>query len=186
MAVWEALAVEAHGLRSVHCRGREHAGPSGASAGAAFARSSRCDPSVDAPFVARENFRIVVARSRMLPSVRPHMRAFLSSLFHRSLLHVYWSRLRISRQSKAELSLRQVFPANLTSGGTMSPPRSRIRDGRAPGGWHHSVRRRLSCQAGQRRHPLGSVRPCQSTARGSTSDVDQHPGFMTAPSGTTP
>jgi len=28
-------------------------------------------PSVDAPFLARENFRIAVARSRMLPSVRP-------------------------------------------------------------------------------------------------------------------
>jgi hypothetical protein len=31
-------------------------------------------PSVDAPFLARENFRIAVARSRMLPSVRPLMR----------------------------------------------------------------------------------------------------------------
>jgi len=31
-------------------------------------------PSVDAPFVARENFGIVVVRSRMLPSVRPLMR----------------------------------------------------------------------------------------------------------------
>lgn len=56
------------------------------------------------------------------------------------------------------------FPANLTSGGMMSPPRSRIRDGRAPGGRHHSVRRRLSRQAGQRRRPLGSVYPCRFTA----------------------
>lgn len=31
-------------------------------------------PSVDAPLQARENFRIVAARSRMLPSVRPSMR----------------------------------------------------------------------------------------------------------------
>jgi hypothetical protein len=30
-------------------------------------------PSVDAPFLARENFRIAVVRSRMLPSVRPVM-----------------------------------------------------------------------------------------------------------------
>ena len=32
------------------------------------------NPSVDAPFWARENFGIVIARSRMLPSVRPLMR----------------------------------------------------------------------------------------------------------------
>jgi len=33
----------------------------------------------------------------------------------------------------------RAFPANLTSGGTASAPLSRIRDGRAPGGQHHSV-----------------------------------------------
>ena len=33
--------------------------------------TGRLVPSVDAPLQARENFRIVVARSRMLPSVRP-------------------------------------------------------------------------------------------------------------------
>jgi hypothetical protein len=49
--------------------------------------------------------------------------------------------VRLTRSTKAELSSRQVFPANLTSGGTESPPRSLIRDGRAPGGRHHSLRR---------------------------------------------
>jgi hypothetical protein len=44
---------------------------------------------------------------------------------------------------KAELSSAQDLPANLTSGGTLSPPRSRIRDGRAPGERHHSMRRHL-------------------------------------------
>jgi pimeloyl-ACP methyl ester carboxylesterase len=46
-----------------------------------FSRRYRCVvynargyPSVDAPFQARENFGIVAARSRMLPSVRPLMR----------------------------------------------------------------------------------------------------------------
>ena len=36
----------------------------------------------------------------------------------------------------------KVSPANLTSGGTASAPLSHIRDGRAPGGRHHSIRRR--------------------------------------------
>ena len=37
----------------------------------------------------------------------------------------------------------RALPANLTSGGRISPPRSRIRDGRAPIGRHHSIRRRF-------------------------------------------
>src|ERR1051326_7695215 len=41
------------------------------------------------------------------------------------------------------LVMGRVLPANLTSGGKIFPPRSRIRAGRAPGGRHHSVRRRF-------------------------------------------
>ena len=58
------------------------------------------------------------------------------------------------------LVMGRVLPANLTSGGKIFPPRSRIRAGRAPGGRHHSVRRHFSHQAGQRRHPLGHRCPC--------------------------
>src|SRR4249919_532529 len=71
------------------------------------------------------------------PCVRPHMRALASSYFILTLLRF----LRLNRSTKAELPSTQVFPANLTSGGTESSPRSRIRDGRAPGGRHHSLRR---------------------------------------------
>src|SRR5271166_3909469 len=45
------------------------------------------------------------------------MRGIRVKLFHRGLLHVYSSWLRISLQSKAELSSQAGhFPANLTSG----------------------------------------------------------------------
>src|SRR6476619_3442737 len=40
----------------------------------ASAQSTGCFPSVDAPFQARENVGVVVARGRMLSSVRPLMR----------------------------------------------------------------------------------------------------------------
>ena len=103
---------------------------------------------------------------QLRPYVRPHMRASLVKLFlHPRPLRVCapW-RISIVFQGGALVTAGH-FPANLTSGGTMSLPRSRIRDGRAPGGRHHSVRRRLSRQAGQRRRPLGSVCPCRFAAR---------------------
>ena len=71
--------------------------------------------------------------------------------------------------------------SRLTSGGTMSQP-PRIRDGRAPGGRHHSIRRRLSRQAGQRRRPLGSM-PGPLYSPGLIRLVNQGIGFSTAPSG---
>ena len=43
----------------------------------------------------------------------------------------------------------------------------------------------FSCQAGQRRRPLGSMCPRRFCSPGSTSEADQHARFMTAPSGTT-
>jgi hypothetical protein len=95
------------------------------------------------------------------PCVRPHMRAFASSYFILTLLRF----LRLNRSTKAELPSTQVFPANLTSGGTESSPRSRIRDGRAPGGRHHSLRTMRRHQAEQRRHPLGSVCSGRRAAR---------------------
>ena len=55
----------------------------------------------------------------------------------------------------------RVFPANLTSGGTMSAPLSRIRDGRAPGGRHHSVRRHLRARPDNGDAPLD---PCARAA----------------------
>jgi hypothetical protein len=71
--------------------------------------------------------------------VRPHMRAGLVKLFHGVTLQsrnlMAWHQY-CPRQSSHS---RRAFPANLTSGGTASPPLSRIRDGRAPGGRHHSV-----------------------------------------------
>ena len=64
----------------------------------------------------------------------------LVKLFHHNiLLGLSVSSFDHPRQSSHP---RRVFPANLTSGGTASPPLSRIRDGRAPGGRHHSIRRR--------------------------------------------
>jgi len=91
-----------------------------------------------APWV-QERFGILTG-GRQRSCVRPHMRAFSSSYFvMRSSARVEGYRGKAS--SKAELSSAQDLPANLTSGGTLSPPRSRIRDGRAPGERHHSIRR---------------------------------------------
>lgn len=84
------------------------------------------------------------------------------------------------------LVMGRVLPANLTSGGKIFPPRSRIRAGRAPGGRHHSVRRRFSHQAGQRRHPPWTQMPMLRRSLGETSEAAQHAWFTTAPSGTTP
>ena len=56
---------------------------------------------------------------------------------------------------------------NLTSGGDDVPTMNHaFGTGRAAGGRHHSIRRRLSRQAEQRRRPLGSMRPGRFTAPG--------------------
>lgn len=85
-------------------------------------------------------------------------------------------------------SRRAGCPANLTSGGTVSRPLSRIRDGRAP--------RRAAplCEDGavrphakQRRRPLGSV--WSGYRLGASSQIrraDHEAGFIVVPSGTTP
>ena len=69
----------------------------------------------------------------------------------------------------------------------MSPPRSRIRDGRAPGGRHHSFRRRLSARPDNGDAPLDR---CARAASGpgliQVATINQDTGFITAPSGTTP
>jgi hypothetical protein len=85
-------------------------------------------------------------------------------------------------------SRRAGFPANLTSGGTVSRPLSRIRDGRAP--------RRAAplCEDGavrphaeQRRRPLGSVwSGCPLGASSQIRRADHEAGFIVVPSGTTP
>jgi hypothetical protein len=66
----------------------------------------------------------------------------LVKLFHHAPPRL-GSKYRGQVSSKVELSSAQDLPANLTSGGTASPPRSRIRDRRAPGERHHSMRRHL-------------------------------------------
>ena len=76
---------------------------------------------------------VVVALGLEQSCIRPHMRVSRSSIFDTAG--------PIDVQGGALVTAGH-FPANLTSGGMMSPPRSRIRDGRAPGGRHHSVRRR--------------------------------------------
>jgi hypothetical protein len=67
----------------------------------------------------------------------------------------------------------------------MSPPLSRIRDGRAPGGRHHS-KRRHSCA-----RPDNGDAPLDPCARAAVQlrlnfQADQEAGFITAPSGITP
>jgi hypothetical protein len=66
----------------------------------------------------------------------------LVKLFHHAPPRL-GSKYRGQVSSKVEPSSAQDLPANLTSGGTLSPPRSRIRDRRAPGERHHSMRRHL-------------------------------------------
>ena len=119
-----------------------------------YAALTRLGACVDGPSDAREKMRILTGGSIaiMCPA---HMRVSRVKLFlHPRPLRVCapW-RVSIVFQGGALVTAGH-FPANLTSGGTMSQPRSRIRDGRAPGGRHHSIRRRLSRQAGQRRRPL--------------------------------
>ncbi len=122
---------------------------------------------------------------RVQTSVRPHMRAGLVKLFHGVTLHgrnvVAWHHDRPRQSSHS----RRAFPANLTSGGTMSPPLSRIRDGRAPGGRHHSLRRRACTRPDNGDAPLDSA-PELPCSPGSIFGVAQGAGFMTAPPGTTP
>src|SRR5208337_3760416 len=108
-------------------------------------------------------------------------------LFHRGLLHVYSSWLRISLQSKAELSSQAGhFPANLTSGGTTSPPRSRIRDGRAPGGWQPLCETAAYAPGRTTATPPWIRVPVPLSGAGSIREVNQDTDFITAPSGTTP
>jgi hypothetical protein len=80
-------------------------------------------------------------------------------------------------------------PANLTSGGTSSPPWSRIRDGRAPRrrrhSWRHSLRRRICTRPDNDDAPLDPYTRSLCSS-GLVSDADQDAGFMTAPSGVTP
>jgi hypothetical protein len=70
---------------------------------------------------------------------------------------------------------RRVFPANLTSGGTMSSPLSRIRDGRDPGGRHHSVRRHSRARPDNGDAPLDRCArlPCSSAS--TFGDVSPNP-----------
>ena len=108
-------------------------------------------------------------------------------LFHRGLLHVYSSWLRISLQSKAELSSQAGhFPANLTSGGTTSPPRSRIRDGRAPGERQPLCETAAYAPGRTTATPPWIRVPVPLNGAGSIREVNQDTGFITAPSGTLP
>jgi hypothetical protein len=61
----------------------------------------------------------------------------------------------------------RASPANLTSGGTASPPRSRIRDGRAPRERHHSLRRH------SRARPDNGDAPLDSRARAAVAAQTQ-------------
>src|SRR6201997_4306612 len=93
-----------------------------------------CYPSVDAPFQARENVGVVVARGRMLSSVRPLMRqddsrrpvwefADRVQITH-SVLEAQWKALVVPARSR-RLLRHTLLPLALTSSrsGRPTPPR---------------------------------------------------------------
>jgi hypothetical protein len=96
--------------------------------------------------------RILTGRSTAFICPASH-EGILVKLFRHAHLGL-GRRYRGQVSSKAELSSAQDLPANLTSGGTASPPRSRIRDRRAPGERHHSVRRPLRARPDNGDAPL--------------------------------
>ena len=122
----------------------------------------------------------------MRSCVRPHMRASPSSYFFIGFSFIFRCRDRFSlrprRSSRHSRALpckphirRDDVPTTVPHSGRESSRRA------AP-----LYKTALSCQAGQRRRPLGSVCPCRSTARVPIRKVNQARGFITAPSGTTP
>src|SRR5271165_2693690 len=100
------------------------------------------------------------------PCVRPHMRAFVSSYFIAAsfmfIRHGYESVFspRRSSRHKQGTSLQTSHPA-----GRRPHHGPAFGTGELQEGGNHSVRRRLTRQAGQRRRPLGSVCPCRLAAR---------------------
>jgi hypothetical protein len=110
-----------------------------------------------------------------------HEGVFYKLFFHRGILRC-WFGLRPRRSSRYGRALpckphirREDVPTTI--------PHS----GRESSKWAAPLcETARSCQAGQRRRPLGSVSPRCFRSEGSTSEADQHAGFMTAPSGTTP
>ena len=119
--------------------------------------------------------------------IRPHMRASPSSYFFIGVLPSWLSAAhfnflpRRSSHHKQGTSLQTSHPA-----GRRPHHGPAFGTGELQEGGNHSIRRRLTRQAGQRRRPLGSVCPCRSTARVPIRKVNQATGFITAPSGTTP
>jgi hypothetical protein len=90
--------------------------------------------------------------------------------FSRASVH---SAVRFS--SKAELSIRQGAPCKPHIRREDIPPRSRIRDGRAPIGAAPLCGTALSHQAGQRRHPPWIGRPMLLRSQGSTTAAIRSP-----------
>jgi hypothetical protein len=99
--------------------------------------------------------------------VRPHMRASPSSYFFIGVLPSWLSAVvhfnflpRRSSRHKQGTSLQTSHPA-----GRRPHHGPAFGTGELQEGGNHSIRRRLTRQAGQRRRPLGSVCPCRLTAR---------------------
>ena len=84
------------------------------------------------------------------------------------------------------LVMGRVLPANLTSGGKIFPPRSRIRAGRAPGGQAPLCETALFAPRRTTATPPWTQMPMLRRSLGETSEAAQHAWFTTAPSGTTP
>ena len=124
---------------------------------------------------------------KSLICIRPHMRASPSSYFfivgsfkrQRGGALFGFTPRRSSRYGRA-------FPCKPHIRRKMFPPRSRIRDGRAPGGRHHSVRRHFRLPGRTTTTPPGIRMHDAALQSGLNSQADQWVGFMTAPSGTTP
>src|ERR1051326_9345710 len=89
--------------------------------------------------------RLPFASEGVLSEVADMYPASHEGVLYKLILHRGFSSC-ISGSSSAvqgeALVMGRVLPANLTSGGKIFPPRSRIRAGRGPGGRHPYVRRR--------------------------------------------
>jgi hypothetical protein len=82
-------------------------------------------PNVWSGCESQENL-VALAVAILHQCVRPHMRALASSYSILTLRFLHCGAVESIDQGGAPIT--QVFPANLTSGGTESSPRSRIRE----------------------------------------------------------
>jgi len=123
---------------------------------------------------------------RLQVCVRPHMGPSPSSYFFMWAPSSVSAVVRFGFHPRRSSRCGRAFPCKPHIRRKMFPPRSRIRDGRAPGGRHHSVRRHFRLPGRTTTTPPGIRMPDAALQSGLNSKGDQWVGFMTAPSGTTP